>query len=107
MKACSCCHIVQELSAFGNNRNNPDGLQNRCRGCSKQQRENNKKKNAKRDFSDILELDCTKCLLVKSVSEFVMKPNGARCFEYWCKQCQKEYRKVYRIENADHNLIVG
>lgn len=96
MKACTTCHIVQELSAFGNNRNNPDGLQNRCRGCSRQQRENNKIKNINRDFSSIIELDCRKCYMTKPVAEFAPKLNSPSGFDYWCRPCRQQYSKNHR-----------
>ena len=44
---------------------------------------------------------CTKCLLFKGESEFSKHSSYTDGLSYWCRECWKEYRKEYRIDNLD------
>src|ERR1700687_2826352 len=101
MKNCKGCHFDKNLSEFSKNKRNSDGLQDRCKDCCKQYREENKKKNQVADFSNIFILDCHQCGETKNISNFSPKQNSPRGFDYWCKKCRRLYAKGHRDENIE------
>jgi hypothetical protein len=101
MKTCKACQIEKELTEYSKNKRSADGLQDRCKACCKQYRDQNKEKNKNADFSQITSLDCTKCNLTKEVSAFSPKINSPHGFDYWCKECRQAYAKEYRDENIE------
>lgn len=98
MKICAVCNQEKSCSKrqFGSD------ILDVCVSCAnKRYREQNKLKNQTRDFSDIHELKCSKCTLIKDVSCFSSKQNSPRGFDYWCKECRAKYLRSHRERHID------
>ena len=51
---------------------------------------------------------CTRCNLIKSLSDFGVNKQAKDGKSYWCLQCKREYSKEYRLTtNGIYNQLVG
>ena len=44
---------------------------------------------------------CTKCYKIKLISKFYKRKDSKKEYRSWCKECIKEYRKKYYLDNKE------
>lgn len=98
MKRCVVCKLTKSLNNFNENRAFKDGLQGTCRECQKKYRDSNRLKPINTEIS---ELYCNKCSLIKSINNFKISKTSPRGYDYWCNDCRKLYRKRFYKINAN------
>lgn len=100
MKNCNKCKETKELSAFGSDKRNSDGLQGICNICKmedKQLRRDNRVKN--KEYRLITEKTCNKCATLKSIDQFFKDKAMSDGHSSICKACKKETVYKWRQEN--------
>lgn len=102
-KQCKKCNQLLQLSQFGKNSSNKDGLMTRCKACLTQM--NHEKRGMAE--STRLKLEgkkrCRECKEIKSIAEdFYLsnKEKGWVCS--YCKNCLKDSLQDWRADNQEH-----
>ena len=91
-KECSYCHEVKPVSEFNKSKVAIDGLQTKCKECSKQYRKQYQKDNAERIKERSKEYYKDNAERIKERSKEYQKQNA---------ESIKEYKKQYRKDNAE------
>lgn len=90
-KSCNTCKIEKDVASFSSNKNSIDGLSYYCKPCTKDMKKNSTKYPPKMTGSK----NCSKCLKVKKLVDFikcrdVKDGRGSSCIE-----CKSLYRESY------------
>lgn len=117
MKRCSRCKQEKPVNGFNKNRRMKDGLDNRCRECTRAYRREYNKKNAARQPDEIivpLEKRCPGCGVTRPSSEWHRnraQPDGlasqckpcmrARVAKCWAENGEKYRESVLRWQRAN------
>lgn len=48
---------------------------------------------------------CSVCFIEKPINEFYVNKTYRTGYSYKCKECQKEYARIYRINNKDKRQV--
>lgn len=118
-KKCRICGVLKPLEDYHKHSNCVGGRDNRCKSCERERlgyvktikrskvvKEVNKGK-------EVISKICTKCDLIKPISEFNNQPDGLLGKDSHCRECKTYYReenkgrlsekhKEYYKENADN-----
>ena len=109
-KECNICHEIKPVSEFSKSKTAIDGLQLKCKECSKKYRQENKnrikgEKNIIQRIYDeegnLISKECSRCHEIKPVNEFNKCKSKADGFQITCKECLKKYKQGYYQENKD------
>lgn len=97
-KMCKQCGTDKPAEAFYRNRTNADGLFGKCKVCSDQQAEQNRKPRVRHNISEptVDHKVCTKCNEDKPSAEFNRDKTKADGLQFRCKLCVHEYMKRRR-----------
>lgn len=97
MKKCNHCKIEKEFTEFYKNKNEKDGVDKRCKFCSKIYSKKYREK-----FKEIpLYKNCKICLIYKDKDSFHKRSTSKDGLYDICKNCRKLITKKYNIENKD------
>lgn len=97
MKKCNHCKIEKEFTEFYKNKNEKDGVDKRCKFCSKIYSKKYREK-----FKEIpLYKNCKICLIYKDKDSFHKRSTSKDGLYDICKNCRKPITKKYNIENKD------
>ena len=96
-KKCVFCHETKQQSEFSRKSESHDGLQSRCKECTKKYNEKIKKK----EKIKVKEKLCTKCNKVKSIESFYKFSMSRDGHKSMCKSCDIEVKRIYRSEYLD------
>ena len=113
-KECSCCHKIKPVSEFNKNNSKADGLQLKCRECTKEHYKNNaeyykeyNKNNAERIKERRKEYNKNNAERIKEQKKEYYKNNAERIREHFKEYYKnnaehyKEYHKEYNKDNAE------
>jgi len=111
MKRCTKCKKRKDESEFHENRKSEDGLQPWCKKCRRQYDRkyyNRHKKTTRRNYSyeeshrtvsGVKQKRCSKCKKLKDESEFNKNRKNKDGLRFWCKDCEREYKRRYYRKN--------
>ncbi len=111
MKQCNKCKKLKNKSEFGKNRTCKDGLSLWCKKCSceyNRRRYRRIRGPVKKHFSyeeshrtinSVKQKRCTKCKKLKYESVFSKNRNNKDGLRFWCKKCEREYKRRYYKRN--------
>ena len=112
-KKCKKCNVVKDVCEFGKRKDAKDGLRNHCKRCRKEYQTDYKKnktsiaENKDKDKKAKLALfkegnkKCSKCAIIKNVSEYYKAANSKDGFGMICIECDKEKGRKYDNTNKE------
>lgn len=114
MKQCNKCNEIKSLSAYTPDVRNKDGLQGICKDCRRTvKREARRRAEFIGPTKSVMEKQCNKCKVVKSIKEFYKDTGIADGHATICKKCKSEnvasWREAHRdqynatMRNYNHN----
>jgi len=111
MKRCNKCKKWKDESKFHEDRKSEDGLQPWCKECRRQYdrkyykrhkkttRRNYSYEESHRTVSGVKQKHCSKCKRWKAESKFAKHSTHGDGLRYWCKDCEREYKRRYYRKN--------
>lgn len=98
-KKCTHCGIKKNTADFGKNRLNPDGFQYWCRACFAAYHKAPSRRAPLPSAPG--RKTCTRCLVLKDLTEFSKGSREADGLQDLCKPCNREVSAAYRAANAE------
>jgi len=98
-KVCSKCGVEKDASDFGRWSVSKDGLAPKCKLCKREYDREYNKQRENIPKLNILSKICSKCKLEKDKSEFPKNANTKTGLYAWCRCCQEQYNKKYKLEH--------
>lgn len=92
-KKCSKCKAVKPSDDFTKSSKSKTGLASQCRECTKETRDNSKKKVSILPKITVTEKKCSKCGTIKPIDNFDKQISSKTGYRSSCKDCRSTMRK--------------